>query len=110
MDYLKNLPETPKALAALIDIRPGRVVSMSLSKNESCQMMLMAVSNGEAVTAEQYPGDTLYYVLEGIMPIELDGEHHNMQTGEVIAVPRGKAHAIGGAGDFKILQLILMQR
>lgn len=107
MDFLKNLPENPASLASLIEIRPGRVVSMSLSKREECQMMLMAVSNGEEVTAEQYPGDTLYYVLEGIMPLEMDGKRQDMKTGDVVAVPKGKAHAIGGAGDFKILQITL---
>ncbi len=108
MNHLKNLPEEPTALASLISIRPGRVISMSLSRNESCQMMLMAVSNGEEVTAEQYPGDTFYYVLEGTMPLFVDGVRKDMQTGEIAAVPEGKQHAIGGAGDFKILQVILM--
>ena len=107
MDYLKNLPESPKALAGLIDIRKGRVVSMSISRSEKCSMMLMAVSNGEEVTAEQYPGDTLYYVLEGIMPLSRDGQTFQMSAGEIIAVPRDVPHAIGGAGDFKVLQIIL---
>ena len=108
MDFLRNLPESPRALSDLIEIRPGRVVSMSLSRNESCQMMLMAVSKGEEVTAEEYPGDTFYYVLDGIMPIEMDGKRQEMKAGQIIAVPCGKAHAIGGAGDFKILQVIMM--
>ena len=34
MDTLRNLPtDTPANLASLIDIREGRVVSMSLSKS-----------------------------------------------------------------------------
>ena len=109
MDFLKNLPEVPQLLKDLIEIRPGRVISMNLSRNETCQMMLMAVSTGEEVTAEQYPGDTFYYVLEGTMPIEMDGQRYNMQTGQILAVPCGKEHAIGGAGDFKILQIIMMK-
>ena len=107
MEFFKHLPEEPQALADLIEIRPGRVVSMSLSRSECCQMMVMAVSQGEEVTAEEYPGDTLYYVLEGVMPLYRDGVRHDLQKGEIAAVPRGVPHAIGGAGDFKILQLIL---
>ena len=107
MNYLKNLPEIPTTLNELISIRPGRVVSMSLSRSEHCQLMLMAVSTGEEVTEEQYPGDTLYYVLEGTMPIVIDGVRSEMNVGEVTAVSCGKEHAIGGAGDFKILQIIL---
>ena len=107
MNHLKNLPLEPAALASLITVRKGRVISMSLSRSESCQMMLMAVSNGEEVTAEQYPGDTFYYVLEGMMPILTDGVRQELRAGDIIAVPEGKEHAIGGAGDFKILQVIL---
>ena len=41
MDTLRNLPtDAPANLASLIDIREGRVVSMSLSKSDTCQIML----------------------------------------------------------------------
>lgn len=107
MDYLKHLPEDPQTLAGLIDIRPGRVLSKSLSRVPCCQMMLMSVSQGEEVLSEQYPGDTLYYVLEGTMPLHRDGRTASLVPGQIVAVPRGAAHAIGGASDFKVLQLIL---
>ena len=107
MDFFKHLPEDPHSLADLIEIRPGRVISMSLSQSETCQMMIMAVSQGEEVTSEEYPGDTLYYILEGIMPLHRDGVIYEMKPGEAAVVPRGVPHAIGGAGDFKILQIIL---
>ena len=107
MEFLKHLPEEPKALADLIEIRPGRVISMSLSSSEACRMMVMAVSQGEEVLAEEYPGDTLYYVLEGAMPLEREGETRLLRAGDIAAVPRGVPHAIGGAGDFKMLQIIV---
>lgn len=109
MEFMKNLPEEPNALADLIEIKPGRVISMSLSKIDNCQMMLMAVSEGEEVTAEQYPGDTLYYVVEGVMPLHRDGRIFEMTKGQIAVVPKDVAHAIGGKGDFKILQMILMK-
>lgn len=107
MEFLKHLPEEPQDLKELIELEPGQVISMSLSRVENCQMMVMSVSQGEEVTQEEYPGDTLYYVLEGCMPLHRDGKTFLMQAGQVAAVPRGVAHAIGGAGDFKILQIIL---
>lgn len=109
MDILRNLPETPKALAGLIDIRPGRVVSMSLSRSETVQMMLMAVADGEAVTAEQYPGDVLYYIIEGTMPLERGGQTYLLHAGDCVAMPAGEPHAIGGAGAFKLLQITVTQ-
>ncbi len=66
MEFLRNLPvDHPEELAGLIEIRPGRVVSMALSRSEHCQMTLLAFGDGESVSEERYFGDTLYYVLEG---------------------------------------------
>lgn len=107
MDYFKNLPENPQKLADLIEIKKGRIISMSLSKKENCQMMLMAVSEGEEITAEQYPGDTLYYVIEGTMPLIRNGTAKEMAAGDIAVVPRNIFHALGGAGNFKTLQIIL---
>lgn len=107
MDFFRHLPQEPEELSQLIQIRPGRVLSKTISQSQHCQLMLMAVSSGEEILAEEYPGDTLYYVLEGTMPLYRDGICHRMEPGQVEVVPRGVAHAIGGAGDFKILQIII---
>ena len=106
MDFLKNVPDTPKALADLIEIRDGRVVSMSLTRSDESQMMLLAVSAGEAVTAEQYPGDMFYYVIEGTMPLLKGGETYELRAGDCMAVEAGAPHAIGGGGGFKVLQVM----
>ena len=107
MDFLKNLPDTPKALADLIDIRDGRVVSMSLTRSDVFRMMLLAVSEKESVTAEQYPGDVLYYVLEGTMPLLKDGVSYELDAGDCMAVKAGAPHAIGGGSAFKVLQIMI---
>ena len=47
MDALRNLPtQQPEQLAQLIQIQPGRVVSMSMSLQENCQMTLLAFGDG----------------------------------------------------------------
>ena len=107
MEFIKNLPDTVSNLSSLIEYRQGRVVSMSLTRCEHYQMMLMAVSEGEEVTSEQYPGDTIYYVLDGIMPLEKENETLILKTGECLAIPANLPHAIGGQGNFKILQIMI---
>lgn len=47
---------------------------MALSQNEHCQMTLLAFADGESVSEERYFGDTLYYILEGEMPLLLEGK------------------------------------
>ena len=106
MENLRNLPtETAESLARMIDIRPGRVVSMALSKNDHCQMTLMSFSEGESVSNEQYFGDTFYYVLEGEMPLIIGEKRHLIRAGECMAVPAGVLHAVGGTTAFKLLQI-----
>lgn len=107
MEFFRHLPQEPEALKNQIQLRPGRVLSKTISQSQCCQMMLMAVSAGEEILAEEYPGDTLYYVLEGTMPLIRDGVQRAVETGQVVVIPRGVPHAIGGAGDFKLLQIII---
>lgn len=108
MQHLRNLPtHQAAAFAQLVEIQPGRVVSMALSKNDHCQMTLLAFADGESVSEEQYFGDTFYYVLEGEMPLCMDGCVTILHAGDCIAVPARKLHAIGGTNPFKLLQITI---
>lgn len=108
MSALRNLPAVhPQAFASLIDIRPNRVVSMSLSRSKHGSIMLLAFAEGEFVSEEVYPGDTLYQVLEGEMPLTMNGSTLLLNAGEVLLVPAGVSHAIGGTSAFKVMQLTL---
>ena len=107
MEFLKNFPTDPAQLAQLIEIRPGRVVSMSLSRSEHVSIMLMSVADDEEVTSEQYPGDLIYYVVEGEMPLERETGRTVMHAGEIAAIPANEPHSIGGGGAFKLLQMII---
>ena len=58
MDFLRNLPtQQPQQLTQLIQIQPGRVVSMAMSRQEHCQMTLLAFGDGESISEECYFGD-----------------------------------------------------
>ena len=108
MEALRNLPtQQPEQLAQLIQIQPGRVVSMSMSRQENCQMTLLAFGDGESVSEERYFGDTVYYVLEGDMPLRLEGHEVRLGAGDCLAVPAQTTHAIGGSGPFKLLQITI---
>lgn len=108
MQHIKNLPAgQAEKLSELVAIQPGRVVSMALSKNEHCQMTLLAFADGESVSEECYWGDTVYYVLEGEMPVQMDGQTVLLKAGECMAVPANVLHAVGGAQPFKLLQITL---
>ena len=109
MQTIKNIPTTPSSLKELIDIRPGRVISMSLSKREDVQMMLLSVSEGEEVSEEQYDRDMVYYVFEGCMPLEKEGNHYELHEGDIMVVEANIPHAIGGKSAFKVFQISMNQ-
>lgn len=105
MKLLRNLPLEPAPLAALISVRPGAVVSMSLCRSAHMSLTLFAFAAGESISEEAYPGDTLYTVLEGAMPLSTGGRELLLQAGESLCVPADTLHAIGGGSAFKLLQL-----
>ena len=105
METLRNLPASPTALAALIDYQPGSVVSMGLSRSPDVDLTLFAFDEGESVSSEYYLGDTMYFVLEGEMPLSREGKTEVLTAGDCVAVPAQAEHAIGGCGPFKLLQL-----
>lgn len=108
MDSLRNLPtQQPEKLAELIQIQRGRVVSMSMSRHEHCQMVLLAFGDGESVSEECYFGDTLYYVLEGGLSISLEQSSHTLCAGDCLAVPAQIPHAVAAQGSCKLLQITL---
>lgn len=108
MDQFRNLPvDHVVNFAQMIRIQPGRVVSMALSREEHCQITLLAFAAGESVSEEQYFGDTLYYVLEGEMPLTIQDREYVLRTGECMAVPAHVLHAVGGTTSFKLLQITL---
>lgn len=110
MELLRNLPtDSPALLSKMIAVQPGRVVSMSLSRSTHCSLTLLAFADSESVSEEAYDGDTLYWVLEGTMPLREGGREHMLHAGECIAVPARTLHAVGGAGSFKLLQMTLNQ-
>ena len=108
MELLRNLPtDEARALKDLIALRPGCVASRALSRSEHCQMTLLAFDAGESVSEESYFGDTLYLVLEGQMPLTMDGRTFLLSAGDCLSVPANTLHAIGGTAAFKLLQITL---
>ena len=108
MQQFKHLPiNHTEQLSGMVTFQPNRVVSMALSRSEHCQMTLLAFGDGESVSEERYFGDTLYYVLEGSMPLRMESGERTLTAGQCLAVPAGVSHAVGGGGSFKLLQITL---
>lgn len=105
---LRNLPEkTAEKLNSLVQAKPHQVVSMSLSKSENADITLLAFADGEDLSDEVYPRDTLYLVVEGSMSVVMQDGSVSLGAGEVLKVPAGKVHRLSAEKSFKIMQISL---
>ena len=105
---LRNLPtDAATSLAQMIDIRPGQVSSMALTRNAGFDLTLLAFAPGESVSEEEYFGDVLYYLVEGTACVVLPESRIVLKAGQVLRVPAHGEHAVEDAGNegFKLLQL-----
>ncbi len=105
----RNLPtEAAAPLASLISARPGQVSSMALTRlGDPIGATLLAFAEGESVSEERYPGDTLYYLVEGSAEIRFAADGHvvPMAAGDVLRVPANEEHAVEPTCATKLLQI-----
>ena len=103
----RNLPtEEAVPLASLISSRPGQVSSMALTRlGDPIGATLLAFSEGESVSEERYPGDTMYYLVEGKAQIRFADHSIAMAAGDVLRVPADVEHAVEPTCATKLLQI-----
>ncbi|PID80469.1 cupin [bacterium DOLZORAL124_64_63] len=80
---------------------------MSLADSEHVHMTLFSFADGETVSEEEYPGETMYYLLEGETTITMGKREHRLQAGDALAVPAHVLHAVGGLSSFRMLQITI---
>lgn len=107
---LRNIPtDAGVALAELIEVRPGQVSSMGLTRDAGFDMTLLSFAAGESVSEEIYPGDVMYLVVEGAAEVVCPDARIPLSAGQVLRVEAGVEHAVEGVDDgaFKLLHITL---
>lgn len=105
---IKNMPrEEAVALADLVQIQPGQVVSRTLAQNDQVSLTLFAFDKGEEISAHESPGDALATVLSGEGAFTVEGKTHEVKAGESLLMPAKKPHAVRGKEAFKFLLAVV---
>ena len=96
---LRNLPtDVATSLAQMIDIRPGQVSSMALTRNAGFDLTLLAFAPGESVSEEEYFGDVLYYLVEGAACVVLPESRRGRRRLQAVAAECARV-SVAGAGS-----------
>lgn len=89
-----ELYATQGRLVDLVSVQPGSVVSKTLIDRSTGTVTLFAFDKGQRLSEHTAPFDALVMVLQGVVDIVLDGQHHAMGPGEAIIMPGGSVHAV----------------
>lgn len=108
-ELIKNVEkEQVFALAGLVDVEEGQVVSRTLSQMPGCKITVFAIDADEGMASHAAGGDALVGVLEGRGEITINGAPHQLGAGESIVIPAGAPHAVRGVTAFKMLLVVVL--
>lgn len=103
MPYIKNIePQKPVALADLVSIQPGQIVSKTLAQNSAVSVTLFAFDKGEEISTHDSTGDAMVTVLEGVGQFTVDGTVYECAAGQTLIMPAKLPHAVYAKERFKM--------
>jgi quercetin dioxygenase-like cupin family protein len=101
------LPGERAFLQDLVAYREGQIISLTPLEREEMRLVLFAFAGGEGISELSFPGETLYYVLDGSAGMNLEQQPLRIGPGDAVAVPAGVPHEINSPQGIKLMQLIL---
>lgn len=102
--------EHPRALAELVALQPGAVVSRTVMKGPSGTVTLFAFGAGEGLSEHATPHEALAVCLEGEVEISLAGDAHLLAAGQGLRLPPAVPHAVRAVTDVRLLLVMLRSR
>ena len=106
--HIKNMPrEEVVALADLVQIQPGQVVSRTLAQNDHVSLTVFAFDKGEEISTHKSGGDAFVTCLDGTGEITIDGVKYELHEGESIVMPAKHPHAVYGKEQYKMLLVVV---
>lgn len=105
---IKGVPaDAARPLADLIVAGEHTVASRGLARQQVADLTLFAFAEGESVSEERYPADTVYVCLKGTLAVSRAEGQRLVPAGSCLKVEAGVGHAVAGAegGAVKFLQV-----
>jgi quercetin dioxygenase-like cupin family protein len=100
---VKTLPNEGATLANLIETQKSAIVSRTILDRPSGSVTLFAFDEGEQLSENITPFDTMVYLVEGEAEVTLSGQSYNLKEGEMLIMPAYLPHSIKATQAFKML-------
>ncbi|WP_372950356.1 cupin domain-containing protein [Mariniphaga sp.] len=107
---MKNIEFEKSIILVLVDIIeyvPNSVVSKTIIRKTTGNIILVAIDRGEALTENTSPYDIFIQIIEGTAEVVIEDNSNTLQTGQGIVVPAHSTHMIKANERFKMISTII---
>lgn len=94
-------------LAELVDYQEGSVVSRTLIKTDTGTVTLFAFDKGQGLSEHTASFDAFVYVIEGQAKINISGQPHQLNKGQMIIMPANRPHSLQAIERFKMALVMI---
>ncbi|MGE5041705.1 MAG: cupin domain-containing protein [Candidatus Levyibacteriota bacterium] len=99
--------DIPKNISQSIQYQEGSVVSKEIVNKPAGTVTLFAFDKGQGLSEHTTPYDALVMVVDGIADITVNGQNHEVKTGEMLLMPAHSPHALKAPEQFKMLLIMI---
>ena len=100
-------PAAAHALANLVEIAPGAIVSRTLAHGPSGGLTVFAFDRGQELSEHTAPFAAFVQVLEGQVELVIGGQRVAARAGDLTLMPAHVPHALRAVEPFKMLLIML---
>ena len=97
------------ALASLLDVVDGAVVSRTLLKRKVGTITLFSFDKGQGLSEHSAPFDAYVQVIEGEVELTIGGEPVRAKAGEAVVMPAEVPHALEAIEPLKMLLVMIRE-
>ncbi|MFT4856655.1 MAG: quercetin dioxygenase-like cupin family protein [Algoriphagus sp.] len=94
-------------IVEIIEYVPNSVVIKTIIHKTTGDVTVSSFDSGEALTEKTSPFDTFVQVIEGESEIVIDGQSHQLETGQSIIIPAHSRNIIKANVRFKIISTVI---
>ena len=94
-------------LSDLLDYQEGSVVSRTLIKADTGTVTLFSFDKGQGLSEHTAAFDAFIYLIEGKAQVNISGQSHQLNKGQMIIMPANKPHFLQAIERFKMALVMI---